>query len=262
MELAKKNNFEELVSNLSHVHDTLQGYAAKSINQFLTLRNWLFGYYIVEYEQNGEDRAKYGENLMQEVANKLTHIKGLRFRQLYVCKDFYLVYPNFLRTVSAKLQSTDYDENTILRTLSAKSQIDNKELISTDGIVQKTEDDLHLSPEFLLSRLSFSHFIELIRVDDSLQRLFYEVEAIKNNWSVRDLKRAIGTSLAFRTVMSTNKEAVIAKIKNLKPTTNAEVIRNPYVLEFLELSEKSEYSELDLEKQILTHLQIGDGILL
>jgi hypothetical protein len=59
-------------------------------------------YYIVEYEKNGEDRAKYGENIMQEIAVKLTHIKGLRFRQLYLCKDFYLTYPHFLQTVSAK----------------------------------------------------------------------------------------------------------------------------------------------------------------
>ena len=69
------------------------------------------------------------------------------------------------------------------------------------------------------------------------------------------LKRAINTSFAFRTVMSTNKESVIAKIKNLKPAINEEIIRNPYVLEFLDLEEKSEYSETDLEQRILNHLQ-------
>jgi len=263
MALVKKNSFEELVENLSHIHEVLQGYASKSINQFLSLRNWLFGYYIVEYEQNGEDRAKYGENLIANITQKVKHIKGLTGNQLYICRNFYLLYPHFLRTVSVKLHSHDIEHDEILRTLSVKSQmIDTENIltknISNDGIIQKVEEqngDLQLSPELLLSRLSFSHFIELIRVDDSLQRLFYEVEAIKNNWSVRDLKRAIGTSLAFRTVMSTNKEAIIAKIKNLKPVTNAEVIRNPYVLEFLDLDEKSEYSELDLEQQILNHLQ-------
>jgi len=258
MTLVKKNSFEELVNNLSYVHEVLQGYASKSINQFLSLRNWLFGYYIVEYEQNGEDRAKYGENLIANITQKVKYIKGLTGNQLYVCRNFYLLYPHFLRTVSVILQSHDTGHDEILRTLSVKSQIIDTETISTDGVIQKVErvnDDLQLSPELLLSRLSFSHFIELIRVEDELQRFFYEVEAIKNNWSVRDLKRAIGTSLAFRTVMSTNKEAVIAKIKNLKPITNAEVIRNPYVLEFLDLAEKSEYSEFDLEEQILTHLQ-------
>jgi len=59
-----RNDFKELVKNISHTHEVLQGYASKFVNQFLSLRNWLFGYYIVEYEQNGEDRAKYGENLI------------------------------------------------------------------------------------------------------------------------------------------------------------------------------------------------------
>jgi len=116
----KQNNFEELIENLSLVHDVLQNSAIKAIDQFLSLRNWIFGFYIVEYEQKGNDRAKYGENLMREIAEKLVYIKGLRFRQLYICKDFYLTYPHFLRTVSAKLQNIDFEKNIILRTLSAK----------------------------------------------------------------------------------------------------------------------------------------------
>ena len=272
MSLIKKNNFEELVSNISHVHEVLQGYASKSINQFLSLRNWMFGYYIVEYEQNGEDRAKYGENLIADISQKVKHIKGLTGNQLYICRNFYLLYPHFLqtvsvilknsefeenvilRTLSVKLQSSDFEENEILRTVSVKSseEISNEVILQKDG--NKT-NDLQLSPQLLLSRLSFSHFIELIRVEDDLQRLFYEVETIKNNWSVRELKRAIGTSLAFRTAMSTNKEAIIAKIKNQRPATNAEIIRNPYVVDFMDIDEKSEYSETDLEQQILNHLQ-------
>jgi hypothetical protein len=84
----EKNNFEELIKNLSHVHSALQNSAAKAVDQFLSLRNWAFGYYIVEYEQKGEDRAKYGENLMREIANKLSHIKGLRFRRYISAKTF------------------------------------------------------------------------------------------------------------------------------------------------------------------------------
>jgi len=124
MSSVKKNNFEELVENLSHVHSILQNNAAKAVDQFLSLRNWTFGYYIVEYEQKGEDRAKYGENLMREIAGRLTHIKGLRFRQLYICKDFYLTYPYFLRTASAKLQQFNIEADTILRTVSAKSYVE------------------------------------------------------------------------------------------------------------------------------------------
>jgi predicted nuclease of restriction endonuclease-like (RecB) superfamily len=222
----------------------------------------------VEYEQNGADRAKYGENLIQSIANKLLHIKGMRFRQLYLCKDFYLAYPHFLRTVSVKLQFIDLGQNEILRSVSTKSQNGDNEnnviLRSLSAKSSNPENDLpliemldgdKLNPELLLSQLNFSHFIELIRVTDPLQRLFYEVEAMKNNWSVRELKRAIGTQLALRTGLSINKDAVIAKIKNLKPANNADVIRNPYFLEFLGLDEKSEYNESELEQQILNHLQ-------
>jgi len=79
-----KNNFEELIENLSQIHNILQNNAVKAVDQFLSLRNWVYSYYIVEYEQNGEDRAIYGKNLIQEIAMRLIHIKGLRFRQLYV----------------------------------------------------------------------------------------------------------------------------------------------------------------------------------
>jgi len=116
------NNFEELVNNISRIHEVLQGYASKSVNQFLTLRNWMFGYYIVEYEQNGDDRARYGENLIVNITQKVKHIKGLTGNQLYICRNFYMRYPYFLRTVSVKLQSIDYEENKILQTVSARSQ--------------------------------------------------------------------------------------------------------------------------------------------
>ena len=261
--LTDTNNFDGLINNISQTHDVLQDCAVRSVNQFLTIRNWIFGYYIVEYEQNGEDRAKYGDNLIVNIASKVKHIKGMTGNQLYVCMNFYQTYPYFLRTVSVKLQSLNLGQNTILRSLTVKLQTADNE---NDTILQsvttklpalspKLLDGDKLHPELLLSRLTYTHFVELIRISDPLQRLFYEVETIKNNWSVRELKRAITTQLAFRTTMSTSKDAVIAKIKNLKPVTNSEIIRNPYFLNFLGMEEKHEYSETDLEQQIITHLQ-------
>ena len=247
--LAKKNNFEQLINNIYQTHCALQENAAKAINYNLTIRNWLIGCYIVEYEQNGEDRAKYGTRLLEEIAKKLKTkgLKGLHRRALNTCRIFYQTYPQIWLTLSAELENSQYSDvlpvaterlNMIWTTMSAKS-----------------ENSSTLPAELLLSRLSYSHFIELIRVEEDLQRLFYEVEAIKNNWNIRELRRAIDTSLAFRTTMSTNKEAVISKIKNLKPTTNADIIRNPYVIEFMDFEEKYEYSESELEQQILNHLQ-------
>jgi len=245
----RKNNFEELVNSIYQTHCFLQENAIKAINYNLTVRNWLIGCYVFEFEQNGEDRAKYGTNLLEEIAQILKNkgLKGLHRRALNTCRIFYQTYPQIWLTVSAELQNSQYSElfpfpnerlNTIWLTASAKS-----------------EDTMNLQPELLLSRLSYSHFIELIRIEDELQRLFYEVETIKNNWNIRELRRAIDTSLVFRTAMSTNKEAIIAKIKNLKPATNAEIIRNPFVMEFMGFDEKSEYSETELEQQILNHLQ-------
>jgi predicted nuclease of restriction endonuclease-like (RecB) superfamily len=233
----------------------------------------------VEYEQNGADRAKYGENLIANITEKVKHIKGLTGNQLYICCNFYSTYPHFLPIVSKKLQHIDYKENIILRTLSVKSEtITNEDTAILRSATVKSQntinenntilqsltaksetadllDGYNLNPEYLLSNLTFTHFVELIRISDPLQRLFYEVETIKNNWSVRDLKRAIGTQLALRTTLSTNKSAIVAKITNSKPTNNTEILRNPYVLDFLDLSEKPEYSETDLEQQIINHLQ-------
>ena len=240
MSVVKYNNFNGLIQNICNAHQVLQENVIQSVNQHLTLRNWMFGFYIVEYEQNGNDRAVYGKNLLESIATELKskNIKGLNKRTLYNCRILYTSYPQILQSVPAKFQISENDENTILQSVTAKFN-----------------NEYELQSELLLSRLSFTHFVELIRIEDPLQRLFYEVESIKNNWSVRELKRAIDTSLAARTVLSTNKEAIIAKIKNLKPTNNADIIRNPYILEFLDLEEKPEYSESDLEQSILTHLQ-------
>jgi len=244
MEIVKRNNFEGLIDNVYQTHCLLQENAQRNVNLNLTIRNWIVGYYIVEYEQNGQDRAKYGANLIEELSLKLKTkgLKGFSISALKNHRTFYLLYPQISQTLSGLLQSINFQQN-------------NFQIIPDTLKSQTTSDELTIEPELLLSRLTYSHFIELIRVDDSTQRLFYEVEAIKNNWNIRELKRAINSLLAFRTVMSTNKEAVIGKIKNLKPETNAEIIRNPFILEFLDLEEKSEYSETELETRILNHLQ-------
>ena len=114
--------------------------------------------------------------------------------------------------------------------------------------------DLTIEPELLLSRLNFSHFVELLAINDSLKRSFYEVQTIKNNWGVRELRRAINTMLYERTGLSSDKEMVLKNFKADK-TQISEVVKNPYFLEFLGLEEKPSYSESDLESAIIHHLQ-------
>ena len=102
--IIKQQNFDQLIDNICQTHFALQENARNAVNQNLTIRNWLFGCYIVEYEQNGEDRAKYGANLLRELAENLKSkgIKGLRSRELSTCRKFYTIYPQIWRTVFAK----------------------------------------------------------------------------------------------------------------------------------------------------------------
>ena len=245
-----KHNFDELIDNVYQTHCLLQQTAQKAVNLNLTVRNWLIGHYIVEFEQNGKDRAQYGTSLLNEIAKQIKDrgIKGLNERALRNCRTFYTFYPQIRQTVSAELQTAENQVNVICESLSRELQIQ-------QTLPVKSTEEYPIPSNILLSRLSFSHFLEIITKEDPLERLFYEVETIKNNWSVRELERAINSGLYVRTGLSTNKEAVIAKFKNQKPTKEIDVIRDPYFLEFLGLEECPEYSESELEQAILNHLQ-------
>jgi len=122
---------------------------------------------------------------------------------------------------------------------------------------EKTDNPASIQndPNLLLGRLSFSHFIEILKCDTSLQRSFYEIQAIKNNWGVRELKRAINSMLFERTGLSTDKKSLLDRHIEENKLVPEDVFRNPNMLEFLGLEEKSFYSETDLEKAIIDHLQ-------
>lgn len=237
----------QLISAIQATHDFTQGFAVQQVNSALTIRNWMVGFYIVEYEQSGEDRAQYGAKLLLTIAKAMKSIKirGLDERSLRDCRAFYQVYPQIWGTVSPKLQEHGNRLNEHL--LAIVKKLDNG--TSINQIEQSSP------PEILLSRLSFSHFIELLRADTPLKRAFYEVQAIKNNWGVRELERAISTLLFERTGLSTDKEAMLEKMKGSMPLSPADVVKNPVLLEFLGLQEKPEYSETDMEQAIITHLQ-------
>lgn len=242
--IVKHQNFDQLIDNICQTHNVLQENAKAVVNQNLTIRNWLVGCYIVEFEQNGEDRAKYGEQLINVMSKSIRAkgLKGFSPMALRTYRTFYKTYPQIQQTLSVKFQNSGI-----------KSLLDrNTEIQQTASVELK---EYPISPDILLSRLSFSHFVELIRKEDPLERLFYEVESIKSNWGVRELERAINTALYVRTGLSKNKEAVVGKFKNQKPAQSLDIIRDPYFLEFLGLEERSEYSESELEQAILDHLQ-------
>ena len=233
---------QHLIESINQTNLYFQNEAVKQVNIALTLRNWVIGFYLFEYEQRGLDRAVYGEKLYKTIALRLKHIKGLSKRNLHSFAAFYRTYPQISSIVSRKFGQQQW-ATAIVQTPSAQ-------LLEVKSLAVPPND-----PELLLSRLNFSHFIELMKADTPLKRIFYEVETIKNNWKVRDLQRAMETLLYERTGLSTNKEAVIKKIKDNTILTPLDVIRNPYILEFLGLEEKAEYSESDLETAIINDLQ-------
>ncbi|MCW3090039.1 MAG: cytoplasmic protein [Ferruginibacter sp.] len=236
------NTLENLTTTIQDTNTFFVNKVLKQVNTALTLRNWIIGYYIAEYEQSGKDRADYGRQLYKAIAQGLAQkgLKSIRERHLYLCKDLYKAYPQILRTVSAKSYLIDFQYSPILRTVSA-------ELEPYDTILAEMNQ--------LLTNLSFSHFIELLKADSATKRRFYELQAINNNWGVRDLKRAIESLLYERTGLSTDKKAVIAKHISENKLKPEDVFRNTYLLEFLGLEEKVAYSESDLEKGIITNLQ-------
>ena len=186
------NNFNNLITTLKVLHDSLQQSAVNAVNQSLTIRNWLIGFYIVEYEQNGKDRAEYGTDLLKNIAKKL-NIKGLTAPELSRCRQFYNTYPQIIGTLSQISQNSL--PSSILGTLSQKSiQIKNKTTVPVTKLV---------------TSLSFSHFVELIKIEDDTKRTFYEIQAIKGVWSARELRRQINSLFYERSALSKNYEKLI-----------------------------------------------------
>lgn len=238
-------NFHSLTEQIIKAQQYFKKFALSQINNALTFRNWIIGFYIVEYEQQGNDRAEYGENTLKILSDKLskTGIKGFSDRNLRLCRQFYLEYPMIWQLITAKFKTLD---NLIWQSITAKS--------NSEPYIQNTTIN-GVSVELLIDKLTFTHIIELMKVDDNLKRTFYEINAIKNNWTVEELKRNINTLLYERTGMSQNKDTMLKKLKNENLIQVVDIIKSPYILEFLGIEEKSEYSESDIEQAIINHLQ-------
>ena len=251
-------NFEQLIENIELTHDFFRARASKQIDENFTLRNWLIGFYIIEFELNGQDRAEYGAKVLLSIAKRVKHIKGLSNSNLYLFKSFYQIYPQISQTLTAKFKDSDLRlVPSIVQTVSA--QLKNANLQLPSSIFQTLSGKLKTiesyPPEILLSQLSFSHFVELIQLDSEIKRRFYEVQVIQSSWSVRALERAINTLLFERTGLSTDKRGVIKSHKDKTPETAKDLLRSPVLLEFLGLQERKKISENQLETAIIDHLQ-------
>lgn len=191
----------------------------RSVNQTMVITYFEIGKMIVEEQQQGKDRAEYGKSLLKDLSKELTKEfgKGFSVQNIERMRSFYLVYQK---------------SSTVL------------------GISEKQQK----TP--VTFKLSWSHYLTLIRIDNESERQFYEIEAVKNNWSIRELKRQYDTALYTRLTLSRNKE----KINELSTKGQVlewpkDTIKDPYILEFIGLPENTEYSENDLEQKIIDKLE-------
>lgn len=247
---AASGDFDSLVSSIVHLHQESQAFASKAINVSLTLRNWLIGQRIVEFEQLGKDRAAYGEKLLPTLAKRLSAagLKRVDVRELRRFRLLYGVYPQIRETVTPELLSGLGAG--ALQPLLNSLPLPKRVTLSPESQMMES-----LSPQ-LIYRLSFSHLAELVDLPDDTQRRFYEIECIRGNWSVRELRRQIASLYYQRSGLSKDKaklsDMAHAAADTLQP---AHIIRDPYIFEFLGLRSRDVMAESDLEDALLDRLE-------
>ena len=258
--MAETMSFQRWIELFSQTNRELQNQAARSVDIALVIRNWLFGWYIVEYENGGAERAElYGKTLIERLSKelKLRYIKGMSPTNLRKFREFYLSYAEIRQTLSVESFASGSDN------ISTKDTNRSLSALMSQSDIAKT-----LSTQLTgLFRLGWSHYVTLLTIDNPDERRFYEIEAVQNSWSVRELRRQIEASLYERLILSRDKE----KIKELSEKgqligSSDDIIKNPYILEFLDLQDTPAYSEHELETAIIDKLEhflleLGKGFL-
>lgn len=247
------HSFDELTKIIRDTHDAAQTTAVKAINRMQTMRNWLYGYYIIEFEQHGKDRAEYGTQLLKRLEKRVNR-KGLTETLFKNSRKFYRLYPQMVENIIGVISPTVSDR--LLETKDASGLCDTQ--MTENEHIEKSptvSDGFRTTGQMIISRLSFSHIVEIMTVDDPLARYFYEQECIKCTWSVRELRRQISTNLYVRTGISSNPEKMLS-LPSLQGHDNNELqIRQPFTFEFLGLKANEVVGEKDIENALIDHLQ-------
>lgn len=221
-QMAQNNDFDGLVAHIQQTQDVLQNNARLVINRHVTAKAWLTGYYIVEYEQKRADRAKYGEQLLKSLSERLGK-KKYSVTTLKIYRQFYQVYSHLDKEVAGFLLS--------------QSQIGQSVTDQFGGVaVSNKIAPLAVKSNLLFNKLSFTHLVAILPITDPLERAFYETMAIRGTWSVRELQRQIDSNYYFRSGWSQKPEA-LAKLVDGKAETDtlALDIKSPFTFEFLGL---------------------------
>ena len=240
-DLTNSNN--QLYGRISELLANSRKYVAQTVNQTIVITYYEVGRLIVEDEQHGQERAEYGKSVLKELSQKLTKDfgKGYSVYNLERMRKFYLTYKNSISDSQKSATPLQKLENEKSASALRKSEIPFK--------------------------LSWSHYLQLIKIDNVEERNFYEIEAANNNWSIRELERQYDSSLYERLVLSRDKKGVKElSTKGQVISKPIDTIKEPYVLDFLDLKEQNEYSESDLETAIINKLEhflkeLGKGFL-
>ena len=247
--------FKQLSTLLVNTNNTLYHQAVKAVNMHLTLRNWLFGFYIVQYEQNGEDRAEYGKKVLDILAKNI-NIKGLTAPELSRCRQFYLCYSQILGSLTQEFDLPASISQTLSDQLQPPLKNTKKKTAILGTLSQESIEEEIKYYKALFQKVSFSHFAELIKIKDPLKRRYYELLTIKQTLGVRELKRQVNTLSFERLGLSANKTKALAQIeKSIKPTKANEAVKDLYFFEFLQLPHKEVIEESDIEQALLNHFQ-------
>lgn len=234
-------SFDHLSHLVTQLHNSAYTASIKAVNRFATVRNYVIGFYIVEYEQHGSDRARYGDKLLKRLTEKVNR-RGINETLLKVSRAFYLNYPHIKSYLEGKSATVSHQLASKSSTTSDKSS-ENSATASHQFITPA---------EQIISQLSFSHIREIMTVDEPFARFFYETECIRCCWSVKELRRQISSNLYFRAGISRNPELLLANTRvNGTPALS---IKDPFSFEFLDLRPEA-FTETDLENALITHLQ-------
>lgn len=224
--LTNEKNYKGLISEISDILAQGRKLSFHAVNAVLTNTYWQIGRQIVEFEQGGRERAEYGEGIIKQISKDLTKQfrKGFSVQNLERIRKFYLMWPK-TQTATALLEN------------------------------QNSSSVMRISPKNIF-KLSWTHYIRLMSIENPDERSFYEIECEKNNWSVRELCRQFDTSLYERLALSKDKKGIKALAEKGQIIEKTEdLFKEPYVLEFLGLDENRLYSEKDLESAIINNLE-------
>jgi len=244
-------DFTTLVAAIRQAHEHMAAQASRAVNVSLTLRNLAIGCYIREYEQNGADRAQYGSQILDHLSRELQESldKCYTDRYLRLCRQFYETYPQIRKSLISIFRPPGKRKSAISE-LPSLPGVDGTEIVPTASAQLTTPRDK------LVERLSFTHIIELIKLDDPLKRAFYEIECIRSNWSVRELKRQIASLYYERSGLSKDKRKLAELVRSGAEIEEPKLaVRDPYVFEFLGLKPAEVMGESHLEDQLLDKLE-------